>query len=69
MREKTLQMIDNAIGFIGAAVLVFCIIAVAAIGVLALVLFFIDRDPVSLFGVGAAAGIVWMLTSLIKEVR
>jgi hypothetical protein len=70
MTDKALKMIDNALGYIGAALLVFCIIAVAIIGVLALVLFCIDNDPVALvFGVGGSAGVVWMLTRLMKEVR
>lgn len=70
MTERTLKMIDNAIGYIGAALLVFCIIAVAAIGILALVLFFIEKDPVALvFGVGGSSLVVWMLVRLIKEVR
>lgn len=69
MTDKALKMIDNALGYIGAALLVFCIIAVAIIGVLALVLFCIDSDPVSLFGVIGSAGVVWMLTRLMKEVR
>lgn len=70
MTDKALKMIDNALGYIGAALLVFCIIAVAAIGILALVLFFIEKDPVALvFGVGGSSLVVWMLVRLIKEVR
>ena len=66
MTDKTLKMIDDALGYIGAAIVVFCIVGVAAIGILALVLFFIDKDAVSLLGVVASAGIVYMLVSLIK---